>query len=148
MIATETLPLQDQLKIWNNAKEFTKELAQLMPEDKYEFTPAPEARSFGELMNHLAWSNSAMIGMSTSGKMPFEKPTRNDKQTVLNTIEDSFGYCIRTLEGLTPEQLSATVQGTSVQIFIWRAVAHTIHHRGQATVYLRLNGIKPPTYRF
>jgi uncharacterized damage-inducible protein DinB len=31
---------------------------------------------------------------------------------------------------------------------LWAYFTHTAHHRGQAEVYLRVNGIKPPDYRF
>jgi uncharacterized damage-inducible protein DinB len=32
--------------------------------------------------------------------------------------------------------------------WLWAYFTHTAHHRGQAEVYLRLRGIKPPDYRF
>jgi uncharacterized damage-inducible protein DinB len=31
---------------------------------------------------------------------------------------------------------------------LWAYFTHTAHHRGQAEVYLRVNGIKPPDYQF
>jgi uncharacterized damage-inducible protein DinB len=32
--------------------------------------------------------------------------------------------------------------------WLWSYFTHTAHHRGQAEVYLRLKGIKPPAYTF
>ena len=32
--------------------------------------------------------------------------------------------------------------------WLWGYFTHTAHHRGQAEVYLRVKGIKPPDYRF
>jgi uncharacterized damage-inducible protein DinB len=32
--------------------------------------------------------------------------------------------------------------------WLWSYFTHTAHHRGQAEVYLRLKGIKPPAYEF
>jgi uncharacterized damage-inducible protein DinB len=32
--------------------------------------------------------------------------------------------------------------------WLWSYFTHTAHHRGQAEVYLRVKGIKPPTYVF
>jgi uncharacterized damage-inducible protein DinB len=40
--------------------------------------------------------------------------------------------------------------GNTVSKFelLWGGFTHTAHHRGQAEVYLRLKGIKPPDYKF
>ncbi len=32
--------------------------------------------------------------------------------------------------------------------YLWAYFTHTAHHRGQAEVYLRLKGVKPPDYDF
>ena len=32
--------------------------------------------------------------------------------------------------------------------WLWSYFTHSAHHRGQAEVYLRLKGIKPPVYAF
>ena len=37
---------------------------------------------------------------------------------------------------------------TSKRELVLGMFTHTAHHRGQAEVYLRANGIKPPAYRF
>jgi uncharacterized damage-inducible protein DinB len=32
--------------------------------------------------------------------------------------------------------------------WLWSYFTHTAHHRGQAEVYLRVKGVKPPDYVF
>ena len=53
---------------------------------------------------------------------------------------------------MTPEKLD-NVQGPANRKltgfeWLWGYFTHTAHHRGQAEVYLRVKGIKPPDYRF
>ena len=45
-------------KHWQISKEFTLAVAEAMPAEYYNFKPNPEEMSFGELMNHIAQSNS------------------------------------------------------------------------------------------
>jgi uncharacterized damage-inducible protein DinB len=53
---------------------------------------------------------------------------------------------------MSPEKLSAMVgpEGRQMTAFeaLWSYFTHTAHHRGQAEVYLRVKGIKPPDYVF
>ena len=53
---------------------------------------------------------------------------------------------------MTPERFD-NVQGPAARNltgfeWLWSYFTHTAHHRGQAEVYLRMKGIKPPTYQF
>src|SRR6202521_3891360 len=45
-------------KHWQISKEFTLAVAEAMPAEYYNFKPNPEEMSFGELMSHIAQSNS------------------------------------------------------------------------------------------
>ena len=52
---------------------------------------------------------------------------------------------------MSPEKLGAMVgpEGRQMSAFevLWSYFTHTAHHRGQAEVYLRVKGIKPPDLR-
>jgi len=45
-------------KHWQISKEFTLAVAEATPGEFYNFKPNPEEMSFGELMSHIAQSNS------------------------------------------------------------------------------------------
>src|SRR5437016_9614729 len=45
-------------KHWQISKEFTLAVAEAMPAESYDFKPSSEEMSFGELMIHIATSNS------------------------------------------------------------------------------------------
>lgn len=74
---------------------------------------------------------------------------------MLDLLNQSFDFCIGLLPKLTKEQLERSIkvdwrgrpQVTGRQSLIGMFV-HAAHHRGQAEVYMRAKGIKPPLYEF
>jgi uncharacterized damage-inducible protein DinB len=61
-----------------------------------------------------------------------------------------FNFCNKAVDSVTWEKLDAKVGTTPLTGFerLWSYFTHTSHHRGQAEVYLRVKGIKPPEYVF
>jgi uncharacterized damage-inducible protein DinB len=139
-------------KHWQISKEFTLLVAQAMPAEGYDFKPTPEEMSFGELMIHIADSNSDSFAW-VAGTKALAKPSGTDKQTAIKFLTDSFDQCAKDWAATTPAQLDRILgvqggrQATGLEV-IWGAFTDTAHHHGQAEVYLRLKNIKPPGYRF
>lgn len=125
-------------------------VADAMPPDKYSFRPHPESMSFGELMNHIANTNYQFCaGLMDSA--PPSLPSPADKSGTTKFLADSFQYCSTVVSGLNEAQLAAVhnspdgrLPGRDVLLAMY---IHVAHHRGQAEIYLRENGIKPPGYR-
>jgi uncharacterized damage-inducible protein DinB len=125
-------------------------VAQTMPPDQYSFRPAPESMTFGELMSHIATTNYQFCaGLKDSPTPPL--PSTSGKDAVVKFLSDSFDYCSGVITSLTDQQLSkthdspdGTLPGREVLLAMY---IHVAHHRGQAEIYLRDKGIKPPPYR-
>jgi uncharacterized damage-inducible protein DinB len=144
----------------NAAGEYSKHLdplaklsiavAQAMPAEKYGFRPHPESMTFGELMSHIAATNYQFCaGLKDSAPPSLSSP--KDKDGVVKFLSDSFDYCSSVISGLTEEQLNnvhsspdGRMPGREVLLAMY---IHVAHHRGQAEIYLRDNGIKPPAYQ-
>ena len=149
------------VKHWKTTGEFTMAVAKLMPADGYNFRPVPEEMSFGQLMVQIAGANlnaCALASGMTRPEIPAEimKIARDEKAEVdrdqaLSFLSKSFDFCNKAVESMTPEKMDAVV-GTTRKMtgyeWLWSYFTHTAHHRGQAEVYLRLKGIKPPAYVF
>ena len=125
-------------------------VAQAMPAEKYGFRPHPESMSFGELMNHIAVTNYQFCASLKDAEAP-AAASPSDKDGVVKLLSDSFEYCSGVIPNLTEQQLSAVhsspdgrLPGREVLLAMY---VHVAHHRGQAEIYLRDNGIKPPSYR-
>jgi uncharacterized damage-inducible protein DinB len=132
-----------------------------MPADSYGFKPNQEEMSYGQLMGHIASANYSACAMVAGTKPPAapEKIVAGrkdanaiDRDTAVQFLTDSFGFCLKTIPELTSEQLSGMTgpEGRQLSGFerLWSYFTHTAHHRGQAEVYLRVKNIKPPAYRF
>jgi uncharacterized damage-inducible protein DinB len=125
-------------------------VAEAMPAEKYGFKPHPESMSFGELMVHIATTNYQFCAGLNDAQAP-ALPSPGDKAGITKLLSDSFQYCSDVVGGLTAEQLAAPhnspdgrMPGREVLLAMY---IHVAHHRGQAEIYLRDNGIRPPGYR-
>jgi uncharacterized damage-inducible protein DinB len=139
-------------KHWKVARELTLAVADAMPAESYDFKPNAEEMSFGEQIAHIAGGNYSYCARMTNSKSPFAKPEKTDKETAMKLVGESFDYCSGIVSGLTDDQLSE-LRGpegkqASVRELTLGVQTHMAHHRGQAEVYLRVKGVKPPQYKF
>lgn len=126
------------------------DVAKAMPFDQYGFRPHAESMDFGQLMSHIAITNYQFCaGLKDS--QPPALPSPTDKDAVVKFLSDSFAYCTDVISNLTDAQLSAVhnspdgrLPGREVLLAMY---VHVAHHRGQAEIYLRDKGIRPPSYR-
>lgn len=141
---------QDFLKHWTTARELTTAVAKAMPADGYDFKPNPEEMSFGEQMVHIAAANYSYCSRISGVKSPYAKPDKADQTTALRVLDESFNYCAQQVEAAKDFDAMRGPEGKQVSVreVMLGAFAHMAHHRGQAEVYLRVKGIKPPTYQF
>ncbi|MGH7248997.1 MAG: DinB family protein [Pseudomonadota bacterium] len=152
LVAQDRGHMDELIKHWQTSKDFTLAVAAAMPAADYGFKPNVEEMSFGEVMDQVARANASYISRAAGTKPPLATSGNFDKDTVMKRLNESFDYCIKTIDGLTPGQMNKMAGPEGRQMsgreLIWAAFTHTAHHRGQAEVYLRVKGIKPPEYTF
>ncbi len=157
-------PIKDALvKHWKTSGEFTLAVANAMPAESYTFRPNPEEMSFGQLMAHIGGANLNACANASGMERPAPPPkiaeyakntqkTEVDKETAVQFLAASFDFCNQAVANITPERLHTVVGPPARNLtgfeWLWSYFTHTAHHRGQAEVYLRVKGIKPPGYRF
>ena len=148
---------------WKVSGDFTIAVAEAMPAEAYTFRPNPEEMAFGQLMAHIANANvnacanasglpkpDLPASLVTWSKTPLKVEV--NREDAISFLRDTFAFCDKAIAAVTPERLD-TVQGprnrqlTGFE-WLWGYFTHTAHHRGQAEVYLRVKGIKPPEYKF
>src|SRR5260370_36630006 len=75
-------------------------VAEAMPPDQYGFRPHPESMNFGELIAHIATTNSQFCaGLKDSDPLALPSPT--DKDADVKFLSDSFEYCSAVIPNLT-----------------------------------------------
>src|SRR5216117_1993039 len=127
--------------------------AEEMPADKYGYKPTPAQMSYGDVVAHLIKEGNNYLCSAASGmKQPdVDKFTGADpKDKLVAGLKASFKFCETALAQVQDAQLS-----DSIDFFggrkVTKAVAGLItvadwaDHYSQMAIYLRLNGLLPPT---
>lgn len=125
--------------------------AEAMPAEKYGFKPSPEMNSFGHLAVHIAQSNNTFCSKISGQAAPDVKIAETDpKDKLVAAMKDSFAFCAAALDKVDDSKL-----GEQIILFGSRPISRggalvalggswTDHYATEA-IYLRLNGILPPT---
>ncbi|CAN5798241.1 hypothetical protein BH24BAC1_BH24BAC1_32750 [soil metagenome] len=140
--------------VWQRAAEYTLEVAAAMPADKYGFAPKNESMSFLGQMVHLVQNLSFLSGQITGTRPDFfigENPQQISKEKATAGLRAAFqhvGGLIQTVDEKTlGEKIKFAGETMTKENIFYLMRDHLTHHRAQAILYLRLNGIAPPTYR-
>ncbi len=139
---------------WERAKAYTKEYLDAVPEDAMGFKPTPDVRSFAEQMLHMSQGTIGLI-VSGTGATPIFQGKSLEKMEELKTksaltqvVMQAYDFAIESIKTLDASKLSNIVKRGKYEVtqYGWlnKAFEHQTHHRAQATIYLRLKGIKPP----
>jgi len=131
-------------------RNFVIRAAEKVPEAGYSFKPTPEVRSFGQLIGHIADDQyrycSAAKGENKSSQFEKDPPP---KAEMVAALKSAFAYCDTAYEGLVDS--SATEKVVFLDRTIPKLIVFTLHaghaweHYGNAVVYMRLQGIVPPS---
>jgi len=122
-----------------------------MPADKFGYSPTPAQITFGHLVMHVTMSNIELCSKAASMPPPPMKPTpETDKERLQAGLTKSFLYCEAAMGKVDDSKL-----GNPVELFGGRqaTVASALisltndwaDHYSAAAMYLRLNGLLPPT---
>jgi len=142
-------------KHWASSAALTLAVAEAMPADGYDYVPPstvePKEMSFGALMVHIVQADLNYFGRVSGQKGP-TKPEATDKASIIKFMKEGLDFCSTTAASLSDDQLAKMYGPEGKQMSgmeaMWGGFTHMAHHRGQAEVYLRLKGVKPPTYTF
>ncbi len=139
---------------WERAKAYTREYLEAMPEDGMNLKPTPDIRSFAEQMLHMSQGTIGLIVSGTGatpifqGKSLEKMDELKTKSAVIQVVMQSYDFAIESIRSLDASKLSNIVKRGKYEVtqYGWlnKAFEHQTHHRAQATIYLRLKGIKPP----
>ncbi len=148
----------------SNIEKQVVEVAEAMPEDKYNFSPEslkiPGAdykgvRTFAVQVKHIASSNYFLWSPLTGEKIPENIKDGNGpadlktKAEIIQFLKDSFALGHRAAATLTSENILQTPEhskSSRLRLATF-GVAHAYDHYGQMVEYLRMNGIVPPASR-
>jgi hypothetical protein len=123
-----------------------------MPADKFSYKPTPEQMSFSHLVVHIIGSNNsgcAKVADVAEPKVEEVKET-DAKDKLLAAATASFDFCGDALGKMDDSKLGDSVelfggrQGPRAMVALGLASGWADHYAA-AAMYLRLNGILPPS---
>jgi hypothetical protein len=122
-----------------------------MPADKFSYKPTPDQMSFAHLVVHIAESNNAMCAKVADIAEPKVEPLKetDSKDKLLAAARASFDFCSTALANVDDSKLGDIVdfgrtQGPRAMAVFYLAGGWADHYAA-AAMYLRLNGILPPS---
>ena len=150
---------------FRTVRKNTIQIAQEIPEDKYDFKPTPESRSVAQTLAHIATLTTFQM-MLHGERIPIEKIDFTEylktvaaeearlktKADLIAGLQDAGEKFARMLEGLTDEtffaevitfQPGATPPSRTRFDLLLAAKEHEMHHRGQLMLMQRMLGITP-----
>ena len=151
-------PAQEALLAWSSIGRKLIVMAEDFPEDKYDFKPRPEVRSFAEQLLHIAGTNYVLISAVKGSQVGpgTEDPPRQNYKTkadivafLKKSVEDGAGLIKEKGDAgmAQPVKFPYGNRMVSASFCFMEAAEHSGEHYGQLVVYYRINGIVPPASR-
>jgi uncharacterized damage-inducible protein DinB len=136
----------------------TRKLLERIPDDKLAWKPHDKSMALGELASHLGniptWGDAILKDSSFDlANAPSNQTAKTTRADILTLFDDSTKRTRALMDKTDPEYMIAwtLLRGGQVMFTMPRMAAfrsfvlsHTIHHRGQLSVYLRLNQVAVP----
>jgi hypothetical protein len=143
-------PLSTELKqSYNNIKNNLTKMAEKMPEEHYSFKAAPEIRTFGQLVAHVADAQARNCSLVNGERKDLNAGSKTSKADLVAALKESFAMCDAAFDAITDakanEMVSMGQRQRSKFGMLSGMVTHSNEEYGYMAVYLRLKGIVPPS---
>jgi uncharacterized damage-inducible protein DinB len=141
----------------------TRKALERIPDDKFDWKPHEKSWAMGGLATHLAnlpiWTvytiNQDSLDLAPPGGGSLRAEEKNSRQEILEDFDKNVAAARDAIAGASDEELlkpwtllkGGVTLMTLPKIAVLRSFVmnHIIHHRGQFTVYLRLNDVPVPS---
>jgi uncharacterized damage-inducible protein DinB len=128
-------------------------LVEILPQDKFNWRPSPDARSFAEVFLHVSGERYSILALG-GAKPPasfdaktYEK-SATDKTKILAELKASGDFTQATIGAMTNAEFAKLLPDLGPQAnagdVVYILVADCHEHIGQLVAYSRENGIVPP----
>ena len=126
--------------------------AEQMPADRYDFKPTPAQMSFADIVVHLSEGNDFLCGKIAGMAAPSRTKVdaKAGKDALVARLKETFAFCDQALASVDDSKLDEQLPMFGGRTMT-RAAVMTLttgdwaDHYSQAAIYLRLNGLLPPT---
>ncbi|HYL61647.1 MAG TPA: DinB family protein [Candidatus Methylomirabilis sp.] len=148
---------QAVLESWNDIGRKLIAIAEDLPEDKYDYKPNPESRTFLAQLIHASASMYYFTDIAEGKKPRYpDDPKRedlklNNKEAVVAFVKECVKDGADVIKAKGDSGMTKTVvfsgQTSRISDLAYGLIEHSGEHYGQLVVYYRINGIVPPESR-
>jgi len=133
-------------------RKSTVAAAEAMPAEKFSYKPTADQTTFGHLVVHITETNDLLCSKAAAVPAPKvdEVKETDSKDKLVVALKASFDFCSDALAKMDDSRLAETTeifpgrQGSRAWASMILAGAWADHY-AEAAMYLRLNGVLPPT---
>ena len=151
---------QALLPEFDNEMKITRKALERVPDDKFDWKPHAKSMTMGRLATHLAELPAFGTSIITTDGINFDKGEYKPliaatQAEVLAAFDKNVAVTREAIAGATDDHLrqpwhliykeKKLFEASRAVALRAMAMNHIIHHRGQLTVYLRLNDIAVPS---
>jgi uncharacterized damage-inducible protein DinB len=123
-----------------------------MPSDKFTYKPTADQMTFGHLVAHMVEANYGLCGNAAAVTAPKVEEVKDTdaKDKLVTALKTSFDFCADALSRMDDSKLGEMTSGMGGQQlsrarFALGIASNWADHYAEAAMYLRLNGLTPPT---
>ena len=153
-LRAQSNPFSSQLKSdYHGVRDYLIRAAEKMPPEKYGFKPSPDVRTFAQQIAHVADDqyNLCAPAKGEVRKAAYRaiESSLSSKADLVPALKAAFAYCDAAYDVLTDatgaEPVKTNKSGrTRFGMLNWN-LWHTWEHYGNIVVYLRIEGLVPPS---
>ncbi len=142
--------LQMTLPTLEREQQTTVKVMEAVPADRADYKPDANSMSAFDLCWHIAASEDRFLSGIAAGAFDFNPKERvKTLPEVLSWYQATFARNLTAIQGMSGEQLVKIIDFRGMfqmpaLSYLTFSSNHSIHHRGQLTVYLRPMGAKVP----
>jgi uncharacterized damage-inducible protein DinB len=149
-------PSQAVLEQWNDIGRKLIAMAEDFPEDKYEYKPHPDSRSFAANLLHVSASMYYFTDIAQGQKPRYPDDLKRDELKTKAQVVAFVKKCVQdgadAIKAKGDKGMSESVSDGGPQLIRISDLAyglneHSGEHYGQLVVYYRNNGLVPPESR-
>ena len=151
---------QTLLPEFDNEMKLTRKTLERVPDDKFDWKPHTKSMTLGRLAGHLAELPGFGASVITTDGINFDKgeykaAVVKNRAEILELFDKNVATTREAIVGATDDHLrqpwhliyqeKKIFEAPRTAALRAMAMNHIVHHRGQLTVYLRLNDIAVPS---
>lgn len=149
-------PATEVAAAWNEIGRKVIAMAEDFPEDKYDWKPTPEVRSFAEQILHVAGANgffTATVKGEKLGEEDLPRAKYKTKADVVAALKKSFADGAAVIKEKGDAGMGTTVKHpfsnsmVRISALAYDLAGHAGEHYGQLVVYYRVSKMVPPESR-